>query len=290
MNSEIEVLLDVRAELGEGPVWDGRQGRLIWLDILAGDLHRTDPVTREDEVVNVGQPVGAAALRAAGGLVLAMRDGFALLDSGGEPRLVAEVEADNPANRMNDGACDRAGRFWAGTMAFDPKPGAGTLYRLDPDLTVTPMVEGVTISNGIGWSLDDRTMYYIDSPTLGVDAFDYDLATGAIERRRRLATIPDGLGDPDGLVVDSEGFIWVALFGGGRLHRYSPRGELERSVGLPASQPTKPAFGGPDYSELYVTSAWEGLGEQERDAEPAAGALMRLRPGVRGLPANEFRG
>jgi sugar lactone lactonase YvrE len=290
VSHELELLVDARAEVGEGPVWDDARERLLWVDILAGRLHTCDPVTGDDSWRDVGQPLGAVGLRARGGLVLALRDGFALLEPSGELRLVAEVEADVPANRMNDGACDRAGRFWAGTMAFDPVPGAGSLYRLDPDLTVTKVLGDVTISNGVGWSPDDRTMYYVDSPTQSIDAFDYDAATGVIENRRALVAVPEELGFADGLTVDAEGFLWVAVFGGGRLHRYAPDGSLERTVRLPVEQPTKPAFGGPGLAELYVTSAWHGLSDAERERQPSAGGVLRLRPGVSGVVANRFGG
>jgi sugar lactone lactonase YvrE len=290
VSQEVELLVDARAEVGEGPVWDDARERLLWVDILAGRLHTCDPVTGNDAWRDVGQPLGAVALRARGGLVLAVRDGFALLEPSGELRLVAEVEADGPANRMNDGACDRAGRFWAGTMAFEAVPGAGSLYRLDPDLRVTKVLGDVTISNGLGWSPDDRTMYYVDSPTQTIDAFDYDAATGAIENRRALATVADELGFADGLTVDAEGFLWVAVFGGGRLHRYAPDGSLERAVRLPVEQPTKPAFGGPGLEELYVTSAWHGLSDAERQRQPTAGGVLRLRPGVSGIVGNRFGG
>jgi len=283
-----ELFLDARAELGEGPVWDEETRRLLWVDILAGALHVTDPETGEDSVVEIGQELGAAAPRVGGGAVLAIRDGFALLDPDGAIRTVAEVEADNPASRMNDGACDRAGRFWAGTMAFAETPGAGALYRLDADLTVTRMLDGLTVSNGVGWSPDDRTFYFADTPTGSVDAFDFDLGTGEIENRRRFASIDPGVGAPDGLTVDAEGFVWVALWGGSRVQRYAPDGRLDRELALPASQVTKPAFGGPTLSDLYVTTAWHGLDEAERARQPAAGGVFRLRPGAVGRPANRF--
>jgi sugar lactone lactonase YvrE len=288
-DGDAELLVDAGAEVAEGPIWDDRRKRLLWVDILGARLHTYDPATGEDESLDVGQPVGAAVPRERGGAVLAVHTGFALLDPDGELRMVAEVEADRPGNRMNDGACDRAGRFWAGTMAFEGTTGAGSFYRLDPDGTVTTALEGVSISNGVGWSLDDATMYYVDSPE-GIDAFDFDLAAGAIENRRRLATVPEELGVPDGLTVDAEGFIWVAIFGGGRVQRYAPDGTLDREVYLPVTRVTKPAFGGPNLDELYVTTAWEGMSEAERREQPGAGGLWRLDPGARGLPPNRFAG
>jgi sugar lactone lactonase YvrE len=224
-----------------------------------------------------------------GGAVLAVRDGFALLEPDGGLRVVAEVEADRPENRMNDGACDRAGRFFAGTMAFAITPGAGSLYRLDPDLTVTRVLGDVTISNGVGWSLDGSTMYYVDSMA-GIDALDYDPGSGEVENRRRIAEVPEEMGVPDGLTVDAEGFLWVAIYGGGRVRRYAPDGTVDRELSLPVAQVTKPAFGGPDLRELYVTCGSEGFSEADHAREPGAGGLWRLDPGVAGLPANRFAG
>jgi sugar lactone lactonase YvrE len=285
-----ELLLDVRAELGEGPVWDDRRERLLWVDILAGHVHATDPESGADDVVEVGTEVGAVALRAGEGLVLAVRDGFALLDPGGTLRMVADVEADTPGNRFNDGACDRAGRFFAGTMAFAETPGAGALYRLDPDLTVTQVLDGVTISNGIGWSPDDRLMYFVDTPTRAIDVFDYDLATGTATNRRRFATIPAEHGKPDGLTLDAEGCLWVAMWGGGRVQRFLPDGRLDRDLPVPATQSTKPAFGGEALSDLDVTPARTGLSDAELAPQPQAGGVFRLRPGVAGRLANRFAG
>ena len=277
-------------ELGEGPVWDDRQGVLIWVNIWAGDVHSYDPASGRDSAIGVGQPVGAAVPRRSGGLVLAVRDGFAFLDPDGRLTSVAEVEAGNPGNRMNDGKCDRHGRFWAGTMAGDSRPGAGALYRLDPDLSVTRVLEGVTVSNGLAWSLDDRTMYYIDTPTQRVDAFDYDPGSGTIENRRPLIEIPEEAGSPDGMTIDAEGFLWVALYGGRAVRRFSPDGRLERVVELPAANVTSCAFGDPDLDRLFITSARQELSPADLAAQPHAGALFGHRPGAQGLPADRFAG
>ena len=288
---EAELVLDARAEHGEGPLWYAAENVLAWVDIARHLVHLYDPASGDDRAIDVGQPVSAVAPRAAGGLVVTLQEGYAALDmASGRVELIAPVEKGHTPTRMNDGKCDSAGRFWAGTMAFDPVPGAGSLYRLDPDLRVTHVLGDVTISNGLGWSPDDRTMYYVDSPTQTIDAFDYDAATGAIENRRVLAAVPEELGFVDGLTVDADGFIWAAVFGGGRLHRYAPDGSLERAVRLPVEQPTKPAFGGPGLAELYVTSAWHGLSDAERERQPTAGGVLRLRPGVSGAVANRFGG
>jgi sugar lactone lactonase YvrE len=288
----VEVALDAHAALGEGPVWDDASGTLIWVDILGQAVHRFDPASGRDRVADVGQPVGAAALRNDGrGLVLALRDGFALLDeASGQVELVAPIEADVPTNRMNDGKCDPLGRFWAGTMAFAETPGVGALYRLDPDLQAHRMLSGVTVSNGLDWTADRRQMYYIDSPTRGIDVFDFDLRLGTLGERRRFITIPPEAGVPDGLTLDADGAIWVALHRGASVARYTPDGDLDQIIRLPTSMVTSCTFGGPDLGDLYITSMTFGMSDEERRAQPLAGALFRCRPGVRGLPARRFAG
>ena len=279
----VELVLDARAELGEGPRWDARGQRLLWVDIMRGRVHAFSPARAGCRSVDVGRPVGALAGRADGGLVLAVADGFARLDwDSGQVTMLATVEGDRPQNRMNDGACDPAGRFWAGTMALDEGPGAGALYRLDPDGTVHTMLTGVSISNGIDWSLDGRRMYYVDSPTRRIDVFDFEARAGAISNRRTFVALPPEAGFPDGLTVDADGFVWLALWGGAALHRYDPEGARERIVPLPVSHPTSCAFGGGDLDELYVTSARRPLSADERARQPMAGGLLRLRPGVVG--------
>jgi sugar lactone lactonase YvrE len=230
-----------------------------------------------------GQPVGAVVSRAAGGLVLAAGDGFLALDPAtGTVSGLATAEPGKPGNRMNDGACDRAGRFYAGTMAADESPGQGALYRLDPDHSVTQHCTGVGISNGIGWSPDDRLMYYIDSLAYRIDMFDYDAATGAISGRRPLVSLGKADVMPDGLAVDAEGSVWVAVWGGGVVQRYSQDGQLTGEVRLPAAHVTSCAFAGPDLDQLYITTA-AGPGS-------SAGALFTCPAGVAGLPAHPYRG
>jgi sugar lactone lactonase YvrE len=203
---------------------------------------------------------------------------------------VTPVEADVPTNRMNDGKCDPGGRFWAGTMAFEVTPGAAALYRLDPDLQVTRVVSGVTLSNGLGWSLDGRQMFYIDSMSHGVDVFDFEPADGSLGERRRLITIAPDEGLPDGMTVDAEGCLWVALHGSGSIRRYTPDGHVDRVVRVPPTMVTSCAFGGPDLTDLYITTMNLGLSEEARRAQPLAGGLFRCQPGVRGLPAYRFAG
>jgi sugar lactone lactonase YvrE len=191
---------------------------------------------------------------------------------------------------MNDGETDPQGRLWAGTMGWHAEPGRGSLYRLDPDGTVRRMVEGVTISNGLGWSPDGCTMYYVDTPTLRIDRFDFDPGSGDIENRREFVTIRHGDGRPDGLTVDSEGAVWVATWPGYAVHRYLPDGTLDAIVPLPVSNVSSCEFGGVDLHDLYITTAWELLTEEEHAAQPLAGSLFRTRVEVPGLPRVPFAG
>jgi len=287
----MECVLDAKAELGEGPVWDPIEACLYFVDITAGLVHRYDPGTRTSRTFSVGTMVGAVALGSAGDLVLAVHDGFVRLDPRtGRTMRIADVEADRPEQRMNDGKCDPGGRFWAGTMAIDERRHAGALYRLDADGRVHVMLEHVSISNGLDWSDDGRSMYYVDTPTGSIDVFDFDVADGSIANRRSLLRIEAAAGWPDGLTVDADGYLWVALWSGGAVHRYAPDGALDRTVPLPVSHPTSCAFGGRDLGDLYITSAAIALTPEARMREPQAGSLFRCRPGVRGRPAHRFKG
>lgn len=284
--AEVKTVVQAGANTGEGPVWDDREAVLWWVDIPAGLLHRFDPASGLDTAMNVGQQVGAVALRAGGGLVLALSSGFATF-ADGHLQMIAEVEADDPGMRMNDGYCDPQGRFWAGTMAIDGRGAVGTLYRLDPDGSVHPMVTGREISNGIDWSPDGRVMYYADTPTHRVEAYEFDGATGEIANPR---TFIEHKEDCDGLVVDADGMVWVALWGGWAVNRYTPDGELDTVIELPTAHITKPAFGGSDLSDLYITSATKELSGSELANQPEAGNVFRVRCGIRGQRPRYFAG
>jgi sugar lactone lactonase YvrE len=284
-----ELVVDARADLGEGPTWDADGHRLIWVDITMGLVHRFDPETGTDASLAVGQPTGAAVPSTSGRLALAVRDGFALLDPAtGRVEPLAEVEPEDPRTMMNDGKCDPAGRFWAGTRDIEGHRPLGSLYRLGTDRSPVRVLTGVTISNGLGWSPDHRTMYYIDSATFGVDAFDFEPEAGSVSHRRRLVEFPKAWGLPDGMTVDEEGFLWVAFWGGSAVRRLDPDGDLTSTIAFPVSQVTSCAFGSDDLSDLYVTSARAGLSDAELDSQPDAGGLFRLSPGVRGLPPRWF--
>ena len=287
-----ELILDAHAVHGEGPAWDAASARLLWVDMMAERLHMTTP-GGEDEVVAYRQLVCVAVPRASGGLALALGDGFWLQDHDGTLRQVSAIEQPDPpvgAVRMNDGKCDPAGRFWAGSMAYDARPGAGSLYRLDPDGETHEILREVTISNGLAWMPDVRTMLFIDTPTQRVDAFDMDPTTGAISNRRPLVEIPAAAGMPDGMTIDDEGCLWVALWEGGAVHRYTPEGRLDTVIDLPCTNVTSCCFGGADLDDLYITTSSLGLSDELRASQPSAGGLFRYRPGVTGPAAVPFAG
>lgn len=284
--------VEARAELGEGPLWDDKAQKLYWVDVLGETLHRYDPKREANESFRVGQPVGTVALRSSGGLVLAVRDGFAAFDLGAEKlSFLARPEADRPESRFNDGACDPAGRFWAGTMAFSGDEGAGSLYRLGPDLACDQVLSGLTIPNGLAWTVDGRVMYHVDSGPAVVTAYDYDAKTGAISRGRVVIEVDEAMGAPDGMAIDAEGKLWIAHYGGGCVRRWDPeQGVVLQEIDVPASRVTACAFGGPDLKTLYVTTATEGMSEEERRREPQAGSLFAATPGTQGRLASRFAG
>ena len=280
-----ELVLDARALIGECPLWDPRQGVLWWVDIPAGLVHQFEPDTGVDTAIEVGQDVGAVALRSDSGLVMALRTGFAFLDGTGAVSCAARLDPEESAFRLNDARCDSRGRLWAGTVRDDFASGVAALYRLDPDLHLHRMLDGVTISNGLDWSPDGTVFYYADSATGGVDAFDYDVQGGAIGRRHRLVDVPAELGMPDGLTVDADGFLWIAVFGGGQVRGYAPNGRLDAVIELPVRWVTSCGFGGPNLDRLYITSG------RERDPDAKlGGGLFCVEPGARGRPQNAFGG
>lgn len=231
------------------------------------------------------------ARRLAGGPVCTVRDGVILVEAdGSQPRLVVDIEASLPHLRMNDAACDPAGRLWAGTMATDLTPSQGTLYRIGTDLEVTAVRPEVSVSNGMDWSHDRRTFYYTDSTTRAVDAYDFEVGTGELGYQRRLIEMPDAVATPDGLTVDMEGNLWIAMWDGGCVRRYSPQGRLLDVIEIPVIRPTSVAFGGENLDRLFVTSARNGLSDGRLAAEPQAGAIFVIGVGVTGRPPHPFGG
>jgi sugar lactone lactonase YvrE len=286
---EATLLADVRALLGEGPVWDARVERVAWVDIEGKTLHMTEPATGITQSFAMPERIGVAAPRDSGGFVAALEDGFWGIDAEGNVERLVPVDTEGGRLRFNDGACDPAGRFWAGTMAHANSPGAGSLYRLDADLSLKRVLDDVTISNGIGWSPDGATMYYVDTPTMRIDAFDYDLGTGEPSNRRPFVEI-EGPGRPDGLCVDVEGGVWVALWPGWAVRRYLADGTLDAVIPVPVAKVSSCAFGGHGLGQLYITTAQVDLTDEEHDAQPLAGGLFTASPGVRGVAKASFGG
>ncbi|MHB1712338.1 MAG: SMP-30/gluconolactonase/LRE family protein [Acidimicrobiales bacterium] len=331
-DSSVELALAVAAEIGEGPTWDEVTGTLLWVDILAGLIHRFDPSRGTDVMARIGCPVGSLGLRRRGGIVLALAHGFALASSealdaalppprpsartrynaslsgqarsdesrsagktgGFPPTLVTSpvegFSVDTTQVRFNDGNVDPEGRFLAGTMHWFERSALGSLYLLEPSGAVREVITDVIVSNGLAVSNDLRSLYYVDSPTGGVDIFDRNPDTGALSRRRRLIEIPRREGSPDGLTLDAEGFLWVAIWGGGQVRRYSSGGRLDRTLRLPVSQVTSLVFGGPRYEDLFITTARVGLSNSALAEQPHAGDVFWAHPGMVGLPSALFAG
>jgi sugar lactone lactonase YvrE len=267
-------------EHGEGAGWDAHAHRLRIVDMLKGDL-----LTVEDDGstrrLHVGDVAAAWRPRRGGGVVVGTERGFALLDADGRPEFRTEAWTD-PAVRMNDGACDPQGRFYCGSMAYDKQPGAAALWRLDPDRTVTRVLTGLTVSNGLVWSLDGGTAYHIDTPAGRIDAYDADAGTGSLTGRRTVATVSGG--HPDGMTIDAEGGLWVAVFGGAAVHRYEPGGALSEVIDVGATNVTSCTLGGPGLRRLFITTSREGVDE------PAAGAVFVADAEIAGVPLLDFAG
>ncbi|WP_438433134.1 SMP-30/gluconolactonase/LRE family protein [Gorillibacterium sp. sgz500922] len=288
---ELELVADVKAVLGEGPSWDAERELLYWVDIEGERVHEFNPADGTDRTIPVGRMVGAAVPVEQGGLLLAAKDGFCKLDPlTGRLAEVAKPEAEPEDNRFNDGKCDPAGRFWAGTMSLNGQQKRGKLYRLDADGSVHSILDGFTTSNGLAWTADGRTMYHIDTPTLLVMAYTFDPDTGEVSQPRAAVRFPEEEGFPDGMTIDAEGMLWVAHWGGGKVSRFDPAtGERLAEIAVPAEQVTSCAFGGRELDELYITTARTGLSEEQLKRQPAAGGLFRIKPGVKGTPTVRFR-
>ncbi|MFI0444017.1 SMP-30/gluconolactonase/LRE family protein [Actinomadura sp. 6N118] len=273
-----DIALPAQAQLGEGPTWDPATRRLLWVDVLASKIHTYHPGTGSDEVFSADQHVGAAKPRANGGLVANLRDGVGLYDPDGTFHWLAHHPEEGC--RANDAAVAPDGALWAGTMRYDEAPGGGKLRRVTADGTVTTIRSDVTVSNGIAWSPDHSLMYYVDTPTRRIDVLDSDVPDPVF---RPFVHVP---GLPDGLTVDADGCVWVALWSGGRVLRYTPAGTLDRTVEIPARQTTACAFGGPDLRDLYVTTATTAAPPDDSHA----GSLFVVPNAGQGLPSTTFPG
>ncbi|MFE0173367.1 SMP-30/gluconolactonase/LRE family protein [Streptomyces sp. NPDC059002] len=285
MRRAYEVAVRAAAALGEGPTWDPAAERLIWVDILSSRVHTYAPGDGRRTVMATEQHVGAAKPRAGGGLVVNLRDGIGLYGPEGSS-FAWLVHDPVPGRRGNDAAVAPDGALWAGTMRYDEAPGGGGLTRIAPDGTVTEQPGEVAVSNGTGWSPDGRLMYYVDSPTRRIDVLDYDSHTQQALNRRVFAHIEEGAGFPDGLTVDAAGCVWVALWDGAAVRRYTPQGRLDRALALPVRRPTACAFGGVGLRDLYITTARTGIDRPH----PLSGSVLVVPDAGRGLPGTAFAG
>lgn len=292
MFGEVELVLDAKAVLGEGPCWDGKNGLLYWVDIEGKKLHFYNPSTGADKEIEVGEMIGAVVPREAGGVVVVLESGFYFLDpEDGKLAQIADPESDFPGNRFNDGKCDPDGRFWAGTLNLSGKEKQAALYRLDTNHKVTKKLSNLSLSNGLAWSPDNRFFYLIDTPTKRVTKYRYYVETGEISDPEAVIEFLEGEGFPDGMTIDAEGNLWIAHWGGGKVTNWNPEtGELLQTVEVPALNVTSCAFGGEELNELYITTARNGMNEAELAQYPHAGGLFKVRTAVKGMPANQFKG
>jgi sugar lactone lactonase YvrE len=291
MRSPFECVLDIKASLGECPVWSVDEQSLYWVDINAPSLNRFDPLTGHNTAWAMPESIGCFALRADNGFVAALRNGICFVDRDGNlGRKIASAPYDPAHHRFNDGRADPQGRFWAGTMNENRDAATARLYCLDPDHALIPMISGVTISNGLAWSPDSRTMYHADTPARTISAWEFDPATGDISNQRVFARFLGETDRPDGGAVDREGCYWSAFYRGGKVVRISPRGELLAEFPLPAMCPTMCAFGGPDLKTVYVTSARQQREPEELARLPQSGGIFAMRVDVPGMPEPKFAG
>lgn len=290
--NEVELVLDTKSDLGEGAIWNYKTGELLWVDITAKILNFYHPKLKNNKEMFTGQMIGTVVPAESGKVMVALQNGFYQLDpETGTKKLITNPEEGIEGNRFNDGKCDPAGRFWAGTMSTLGKRQAGALYRLDPDSSVHKMIDNVGTSNGIVWSPDYTKMYYIDTPTRKVMAWDYDNETGEISNPKTAIEVPEEMGYPDGMTIDEDGNVWIALWSGSAVGCWNPEtGELLRTIGVPAKNVTSVAFGDDDLGTLYITTARQGTSDEELEKFPHAGGVFKTRPGVKGVEAFFFKG
>ena len=285
----VDVALRADAVLGEGPRWDAVRRRLVWVDIERHEVHFFDPAAGEDRRFVLDDRVGAAVPTEGDAVLVALAHRLALMQPDGTLDELVSIPHGRHEMRLNDGACDPAGRFWVGSMTLDHEHAAAVLYRYEQG-ALERVLDGITLSNGIGWSPDGRLMYYVDSLAYGIDVFDFETDSGRISGRRPFVDLAPGAGVPDGLTVDDDGCVWLALYGRGRVHRYRPDGELDGEVTLPVTNVTSCGFGGADGRSLFVTTATQELAPDELAREPLAGSLFVAEVGVSGPPARPFAG
>lgn len=288
--SNVELVLNTKSELGEGAIWNFKTGELMWVNIKGKILNFYNPITGNNKEMFTGQMIGTVVPTKSGKVLVALQNGiYAFEIKTGSKKLIVDPEEQLPNNRFNDGKCDPSGRFWAGTMSTIGEKKAGLLYRLNTDNTIHKMVEAVSISNGIVWSADKTKMYYIDTPTQKVMAYDYNNKTGDISNPVVAVEIPNNMGSPDGMTIDENGNLWIALWGGFAVACWNPEsGNLVKTVKVPAKNVTSCAFGDNDLETLYITTAREDNSIEELEKYPHSGGVFKTRPGVKGVEAFFF--
>lgn len=291
-NIQAQVILDVKAILGEGAIWHPFENKLYWVDIEGKLLHIFDPVTMADNAYSTSERIGTVVPVKSGGAIVALQNGIAHYDlSNDQIQYKLDPEKHLSNNRFNDGKCDPSGRLWVGSMALDEKKGAGSVYMVSPDFSIQKMITDVTISNGISWSLDGLKMYYIDSPTRKVVSYNFNNINGTISNPEVIIEVAEHLGFPDGMTIDSRGMLWIALWGSGGVGCWDPNtGDLLELIKLPAPHVTSCAFGGPDLNQLFITTARQGLGKEELGMYPNSGDLFMAEMDIQGVPAFLFGG
>lgn len=289
--TSIECIWPAETILGEAPFWCPDEKVVYWVDIEGMSVLRIDPKSGKRKRFPQKHNFGCIVKRVGGGFIAATNAGLMLLDKDlGDPHIMADPEADIPNTRFNDGKCDRQGRFWAGSTDINEVDPSGALYRVNGSGDVKEMQSGLIISNGLGWSPDDKTMYFTDSGRSAIYAYDFDPDSGDIENRQVFAEVNEADGMPDGLCVDAEGFIWSAHWGGWRITRYDPDGRIDKIIGMPAPQVTSVAFGGENLDQIFVTTARLELTEEQLKEAPLSGGLFQLDAGIKGLVEVPYRG
>jgi sugar lactone lactonase YvrE len=290
--TEIELVIDAKAKLGEGAIWNQETREFWWVNIVQNELHLYSPETGKDRVLEMGEMIGTVVPSVNGKATVALKSGIYSVDTeSGAKTLICRPEADIPTNRFNDGKCDPAGRLWAGTMPLDGSKKTAALYRIDADGSYHQMIDSVTISNGIVWSHDKKTMYYIDTPTKRVMAYSYNDETGEIWDPRIAIVIPRPWGAPDGMTIDENGNLWIALWGGACVTCWNPETRsLVKKIDVPAKNVTSCAFGDSDLKTLYITTARQGTSDADLEKYPLSGGVFKIRPGEKGVNAFFYKG
>jgi len=281
-----KVLLECNCLLGEGPIWDSTSNTLSWVDIISGTIHEYSLSRKVHSIIPLNDMVGAITHCENGNYLAALKEGLAYIDRESyDITYLTNPEKHLPNNRFNDGKCDSSGRFWIGSMSLDEEPKAGSLYSFDTPVKVIKQISDVTISNGMAWTADTKTMYYIDTPTRQVCAFDFDIVKASLSNKRVVINIPEEEGYPDGMTIDKEGNLWIAHWGGWQITRWNPEnGKKLNSIKLPVSRITSCTFGGKDLTNLYITSASVGLSAEEISKQPLTGSVFVIEnTGIQGF-------